>query len=267
MAFDALRSTLRRDQVPTTPVDGLGQPAFVAADPTVAVATDTAVHGCPTCGRTIPRGAGRCDGCGQRLVLDVPLGRASTFAGSGLLAGILVTLLLVNLFAPPASPVASDDAGTSAGSGQGGTAGTLVVPAGAAAALRGTTAINGRLVAQATPLAKAVAAKSFATGDVVKVLRQMSIDTRAGAGMVKAFATWPEAAGQQAALAAFYDDLTGEIDSGLSSSVRSTAAYKKAAKAILTTLGEIAALDANSRVLASQAGLDLVPVAIPEAAR
>ena len=267
MALDALRSTLRHDQAPAAPVAEPGQPAFIAADPTVAIGTDAAVHGCPTCGRAIPRGAGRCDGCGQRLVLDVPLARASTLVGSGLVAGILATLLVVNLFAPPAAPAAADDRGSGPGSGETGTAGALVVPAGAAAALRGTTAINGRLVAQATPLAKAIAAKRFTTGDVVKVLRQMSIDARAGAGMVKAFATWPEAVGQQAALAAFYDELTGKIETGLSASVRSSAAYKNAAKAVLASLREIPALDADGRVLASQFGLDLVQVAIPEAAR
>ena len=61
----------------------------------------------------------------------------------------------------------------------------------------------------------------------------MAIDARAGVGMLGSLAAWPEAAGQQAALQAFYADLQRQIDGGLNASVRSTGAYKKAAKAIL----------------------------------
>ena len=80
-------------------------------------------------------------------------------------------------------------------------------------ALRGTTALNGRLADEATALRKALDAKKFRTGDVQKVLRRMAIDARAGVGMLGSLATWPEAAGQQAALQVFYADLQRQIDS------------------------------------------------------
>jgi len=103
------------------------------------------------------------------------------------------------------------------------------------------------------------------TADVAKILRRMNIDTRAGAGMVKLFAAWPEAAGQHAALAAFYDRLGGQIDAGLANSVKSGNAYRKTAKAVLATLGQIPPLDADARTLAAQAGVELVPVTFPAA--
>ena len=87
------------------------------------------------------------------------------------------------------------------------------------------------------------------------------------AGWLGGLAAWPEAAGQRAALAAFYDHLQRQIDSGLNASVRSTGAYKKAAKAILSTLGTAPAIDTGARTLAAQTGVDLVPVTFPEALR
>ncbi len=69
------------------------------------------------------------------------------------------------------------------------------IPTGAVAALRGTTALNGRLADEATALRKALDAKKFKTGDVQKVLRRMAIDARAGVGMLTSLAAWPEAAG------------------------------------------------------------------------
>ncbi|HEU0243688.1 MAG TPA: zinc ribbon domain-containing protein [Candidatus Limnocylindrales bacterium] len=279
MAFDALRSTLRR--TPNTPdapalqaSAGLSTAAYgsaadqyspVFADPVAGGGTDTQAFNCPACGRTLTRGARRCEGCGQRLILDVPMRRAAALSSGGAVAGIVVTLLLVNLFAPPAPPAAAVDTG--AGSDTGLTPAVVDIPSGAMAAIRGTTAINGRLAAEAVPLAKALDGKSFDTTEVIKVLRRMAIDTRAGAGMLKAMAVWPEAAGQQAALQAFYDDLARRIDSGLAASMNSTGAYRKTAKGILTSLKDVPGLDADARALAAQGGLQLPAVTIPDELR
>ena len=143
-------------------------------------------------------------------------------SASGAAGGILVTLLLVNVFAPARPATAAPAEAAAGGTGGTGTAATLDIPTAAAAALRGTTAINARLAAEAEPLAAALDAKRLNTSAVQKVLRRMSIDTRAGAGMVKTFTGWPEAAGQQAALAAFYEELGGQIDKGLGASLKST---------------------------------------------
>jgi hypothetical protein len=175
-------------------------------------------------------------------------------------------VLLLNLFASPKpAPAAGLDAANAAGGGA--VAVAAEIPTGAVAALRGTTALNGRLADEATALRKALDAKKFKTGEVQKVLRRMAIDARAGVGMLSSFAAWPEAAGQQAALQAFYADLQRQIDAGLSASIRSTGAYKKAAKAVLSTLGTAPAIDTDARTLAAQAGVELVPITFPKAIR
>jgi hypothetical protein len=264
MAFSALRSTFRRGgDAPPALADG--SPVEFApgiADATADGGIDAVAFGCPSCGRTLARGSAKCDGCGQRLLLDVPLNRAVTLAGAGTAGGILLTLLLVNLFAParPATAAPVDAAG---GTGGTGTAATLDIPTAAAAALRGTTAINARLAQEAEPLAAALDAKRLNTASVQKILRRMSIDTRAGAGMVGTLSGWPEAVGQQAALAAFYDTLGGQIDKGLGASLKSKDAYRKAAKSILATLGEIPEIDASARDLAIKGDLELIPVTFP----
>ena len=253
--------------IPTPSTYASDQYASVFADPVAGGGTDKAAFGCPACGRTLDRGAFRCEDCGAWLLLDMPLKRAATLIGGGLVAGVLVTTLLVNAFAPPrTAPVAGLD-GTNAGTGAGAVAAAIEVPPGAVAALRGTTAINGRLAAEATALHKALDAKKLRTGDVQKILRRMAIDARAGTGMLASLAAWPEAAGQQAALDGFYAALQRQIEGGLNASLRSSGAYKKAAKAVLATLATAPAIDTDARTLAGQAGIDLVPVTFPDALR
>jgi hypothetical protein len=243
------------------------QYSSVFADPIAGGGTDKAAFGCPTCGRTLDRGTFRCEGCRTWLLLDLPLRRAGTLVGSGLVAGVVVTTILVNLFAPAkVAPDAGLD-GASGGTGSGAGVAAIDIPSGATAALRGTTAITARLAAEATPLTKALKAKKFRAGDVQKVLRRMAIDARAGVGMLAALAPWPEAVGQQAALDAFYADLQRQIEAGLSASVRSSGAYKKAAKAILATLESAPALDAAARALGVQAGIQLTPANFPDSLR
>ena len=257
MALQALRSVFSRGDA-TADHGGAAAPA----DPTVSGGTDDAVFGCPTCGRTIPRGSGRCQGCGQRLVLDVQVNRASMLVGAGLLTGLLVGGSLVGLTVPrQAGP-----AGTAAAASQ--APGPTSIPAAVAstslAALRGTTTLNGRLAAQAEPLSRALAAKKLAVPDVVAVLRPMTADTRAAAAMVPSLGAWDKAAEQQAALGSFYEALTAELDTGLAASVKSAGAYKKTAQRVMALLARVPDLDAASRTLAAGMGADLPVVDFPD---
>jgi hypothetical protein len=241
----------------------------VYGDPVADDATDGLGYPCPTCARTIAHGTRRCEGCGERLLLDVPMRRAATLSGAGAVAGIVATLLVVNLFAPARVAVlgGSGVVPTPSGVASSGDAALVAIPASAAAALQGTTEINGRLASEAGPLAKALAAKSFKTGPVVKVLRRMAVNTRAGTGMLRPMGDWASAADQRAALASFYDTLDRQIQAGLSASVRSRTAYKKAAKQVLATLRNAPGLDAAARELVSGAGVQLPPVTFPVALR
>ena len=256
MALQALRSVLSRGGAPVTDAGGSTAPA----DPMVSGGTDTAVFGCPACGRRIDRGSRRCEGCGQRLLLDVPARKASMLVGAGLLAGLVVGGGLVGLTAPrQAAPAAVAVASQPAG--------PTPIPAAVAskslAALRGTTTLNGRLAAQAEPLSRALAAKKLAVTDVVKVLRRMSTDTRAAAAMVPSLGTWIEADAQRVALEEFYGSLTAELDAGLAASVKSAKAYRKSAERVMALLTQLPQLDAASRTLAVSMGGELPVVEFP----
>ena len=143
----------------------------------------------------------------------------------------------------------------------------MPVSANAAAALRGTTALNGRLASAAEPLSAALADTPFPVTDVVKVLRRMSSDTRAATAMVGSLGDWPAASSHQAQLGAFYDQLTGEINAGLGASVTSADSYRASTREILATLRSIVSLDATARDLAAQSGITLPPIVIPAALR
>lgn len=258
MALQALRSVFNRGGETHAPTDGSAAPA----DPMVSGGTDAAVFGCPACGRTIARGSTRCGGCGQRLVLDVPVRKASMLVGAGLFAGLVVGGVLVGLMTPrQASPAAATAA---ASLPPGPTPIPAAVVSKSLAALRGTTTLNGRLAAEAQPLSRALAAKKLPVADVVTVLRHMSADTRAAAAMVPSLGSWADAAEQQAALTAFYDSLTSELDTGLAASVKSANAYRKTAQRVMVLLARIPELDAASRTLAAGMGAELPAVDFPD---
>lgn len=276
MALQGLRSAFNRgtsDPARPTAAMPTGYPiptryppstAYPAAAGHATQAGRADAFGCPSCGRAIQRGTSRCPGCGQRLLLDVPARKASMLVGSGALAGFIVGGLLLGVVLPRVTA-----GGTPAGLGPAASAaaGAVVVPANAAAALRGTTILNGRLAAQAEPLAAALAAETFPVTDVVKTLRQMSSDTRAASAMVKSLATWTDASTQQASLASFYDELSSEIKAALDASVSSKGTYKETTRAVLGTLGRVVSLDASARTLAGGTDIQLPAVTIPAVLR
>jgi hypothetical protein len=258
MALQSLRSAIGRFGDPATVTAEAGAPA----DPMTAGGTDTEVHGCPGCGRTIPKGSRRCDGCGMRLLRDVPARTASMFLGVGLVAGFVAGAALIAVTAPRQPDPA--DAAAVGTRPAGPTAVPLDVASSGLAALRGTTTLNGRLAAEAGPLVRALETKRLDVGEVVAILRRMSADTRAASAMVGALDVWSEAAQQQAALSSFYATLSAEINAALSASVESEQAYRASAKRVLGILGQVPALDAASRDLAAEIDAELPLVIIPD---
>ena len=235
-------------------------PTSAAGGPAARAAWQVA-H-CPGCGEPITKEARRCAACGRQFMVGVPTGTASLLVGAGMLVGLVFGGLLVGIALP------RDAATAGVGPAASNAAPTFVpVSANAAAALRGTTALNGRLASEAEPLSEALAETSFPVQDVVKVLRRMSSDARAATAMVGSLGDWPWAISHQTQLQAFYDQLTGEINAGLGASVTSAAAYRESTRAILATLRSIVDLDATSRELAAQSGITLPQIAIPAALR
>jgi hypothetical protein len=216
--------------------------------------------GCPSCGSTIAKGSRRCQSCGRRMLFDVPVRKATALVGSGLVIGLVAGGLVVGL----ALPRDAASAGTGAG---GDTAAATLIPVSgnAAAALRGTVTLNGRLAAEAEPLSAALTETTFNTQDVVKILRRMSSDMRAASAMVPSLGAWPEAADHETALSNFYGTLTDQINGALSASVTSEGSYRAATTQILATLRQIPALDAGARRLADGTTVQLPAVEIPAA--
>lgn len=195
---------------------------------------------------------------GPRMVLGVAAGKAAQLIGAGAVAGFIVGAVLVGVALPRQPAVAgSPGAGTAS-------VAPFVVPGDAAAALRGTTTLNGRLAGEADALSTALAAKAFPVNDVVRVMRRMTINVRAASAMVSSLGDWPDAAAQQAALSAFYDELTTEIDDALAQSVTNAGAYQAATQRIMTTLAKVRDLDTEARALAAGADITLPDVTIPD---
>jgi hypothetical protein len=84
---------------------------------------------------------------------------------------------------------------------------------------------------------------------------------------VPSLGEWSAAPAHQAALTAFYDELTTEIDGGLAASVSNDASYKATTTSILATLRKVAVLDAEARALAAGTTIVLPEITIPDALR
>jgi predicted nucleic acid-binding Zn ribbon protein len=242
------------------------------------IETEAGAMRCPFCGTPIEEGARRCEACGLVLAAARPPGRASLVIRAGMLTVLVISVGIIGgvvigravvALTPPHQAAAVPNAPTPEASSVPASAGATPpsIPAQAIAALQGTTVLNGRLVAEADPLATALSLKTFSTSDVIVVLRRMRVDIRAGTAMVTSLGVWPGAREHQAALAAFYDSLDAEINAGLAASAQSSAVYKATTQRVLTLLRQVAPLDDAARSLASDAGINLPPIVIPAAVR
>jgi hypothetical protein len=235
---------------------------------------------CPTCDRPLPLRARRCPGCGTRLVLGVPLAKASLLATTGLAIGIAVggvigfgvgigrnvqaasapVVAALPSTAPAAGPAASHATTASV-------APPSVAPSFSAdpvgqmppisrSALLQAVAVNSRLRSGEASLRTALAARSFDPSAVAEILRSMSADTVFGQQLAGRLAAWPGASALAEDLDTLYGSVHDTATEALVSSVRDAAAYRTAATAMLKALAPLPALDADAAALAGQIGLD-----------
>jgi len=252
--------------------DGTGEPALAIGD------DDADIFGCPTCDRPLVRGSGRCPGCGTRLLLDVPARKASVFVVGGLAAGLMLGVGIAGAAwatrpaaasNPAALPVATTAAGQP-GAGTGATAGpatsavpvAVMAPAAAAAALRGTADVNGRLATVAAGLDEAVTSRASAS-EIAKLLRRVNLETRSATGMLPSLDGWADALAYRAALTGFYAELSVVVGQALDTSVSNDGAYRSAAAGVIEVLGAIPGLDAQARELAAGGGVTIPPIDLP----
>ena len=130
-------------------------------------ASDSQIIGCPVCSRPIAANAGRCPGCGTRLMIGVPYRRAGIFIGVGAAMGILlggttigVAMSVTRSSALPGSsaiPTASGGPGT----GPRASGHPADAPLAALAALRQAVAIDARLATGVDALKASLATQPF----------------------------------------------------------------------------------------------------------
>lgn len=256
MTIDALRG----------PVD---RPRDPSPEPVAIGAHGQNIFLCPTCTRPLAVGVSRCAGCGTRLVAGVPLLRVGGFVGLGLVAGMVVGGGLVAgvsaITGPTDIPLAQPPiAGVPSAAPVTSVAPPPVVeppvPPSALSALRQSTIVNQRLLADADLLARALASSDPSAAEIAPLLRGLASNAAFGDRLVPAVASWDEGVTVSQALAAFYDSIARVADGGLAASLTNERAYIDAGRKMLLVLDGLTDLDAASRGLAASADTELPPL-------
>ena len=233
---------------------------------------DANIFNCPRCARPLAVGNSRCAGCGLRMVAGVPLTRVLGFVAAGLVLGLLVggglvaaMLVITRPVATPATqvPIAVVPSAVPVAT----LAPTPVppvvdpgIPAVAVSALRQSTTLNQRLLADADRLSVALAADRPSGAEIAPLLRTLASTALFGDRLAPSIAEWPDGAALSQGLATFYAEVGRVADEGLTASVKNNGAYVDAGKRMLVLLGQLTDLDAASRSLASSADLELPPL-------
>ena len=265
MTIDALHGPVDRPREPASDGVAIGTP-------------DANIFLCPRCARPLAVGVSKCAGCGTRLVAGVPVLKVTGFVGLGLVVGLAIgggvvgALTLAGgattaaVVAPPVAVVPSAVAVpsnvpvTSALPQPSAMPVDPGVPTAALTALRRSTTVNQRLLTDAEGLAKALAARDPSPAEIAPLLRNLAATASFGDGIASTVGTWDDAADLSTALAAFYASIDRIAQDALAASITNDRAYQDAGARMLAVLDRLARLDAETRALATSAGLDLPPL-------
>jgi len=281
MTVNAARRTRRRAAAPTA------EPLIGAPNDTLAIGEfEQTVFDCPKCARPLAMGARRCPGCGTRLLIGVPLSKASLFVIAGLAVGLLIggpggiawglsratsaapaPVAVIPSTAPITGSTGGPGSGTAAsaaplpsalpGPGGGGSTGTTAMPTSIQAALGQATTMNGRFAVDATALASALASRTFDASGVAQTLRSMSADSLYAEQVATRVSGWSDSAAIGADLATLYSGIHDIAEQTLVASVRNESAYREAARDMLTLLAAARTLDQQIADLATANGVTL----------
>jgi hypothetical protein len=275
MAVNAARRPSRRPAASTP--QATGGPVETLAIGEI----DQTVFDCPNCARPLALGAHRCPGCGTRLAMGVPLSKASVFVVVGLMVGFLAgggAGLLVGLsrpatvaqstpvgVAPSVAPVASSISGST---------GTIPFPSAVAvpsaaptsgtgmptsiqAALLQASTMNGRFATDGSGLAGILAAHPFDASAVAQTLRSISADSLYASQVAQRLSVWPDTQTIGGDLGTSYERIHEVAEDALVASVRNDAAYRAAARDMLTELAALRALEKQVAEIATANGVAL----------
>jgi hypothetical protein len=228
---------------------------------------DAQIFLCPECSRPLSVGSSRCARCGTRLVAGVPLKKVSGFVGLGLMAGLLVgggigavTLLSGSVATPvPAPPPAAIASAVPASVAA---VPSVVpvdpgVPPAALSALRRSTIVNQRLLADTDLLTRAMAVDAPSAAEIAPLLRSLASTAAFGDRLATTVGTWDAGTTVSRDLAAFYAAVDRVADDGLAASIANERAYRDAGRRMLAVLDGLTDLDAASRGLAATVDVEL----------
>ena len=228
------------------------------------------VFDCPRCARPLAIGVRRCPGCRTRLVLGVPLSKASAFAAVGLAIGVTAGSAGGFVFATSRSASAPTPAAVGVTPGAAASAATAATPSTAASATASVVAssapssamsplvrsalaqainLDERLAASEVALREAIAAPRFSASDAAEILRSISADVVYGEQLADRISRSPDAAAVGADLATIYGSIHDAATDGLVASVRDAASYRATTKVMIVLLGRVADPDGRARRL------------------
>jgi hypothetical protein len=232
---------------------------------------DANIFLCPRCSRPLAVGVSRCAGCRTRLVAGVPLLKVSGFVALGLVAGLAVgggiVAAAMNGSQPAVVPVAQPPVAVVPSAAPAAPVVTAApppvaprVPPAALSALRQSTVVNQRLLADADLLATALGAAKPSAAEIAPLLRGLASTAAFGDRLAPAVAKWDDGDAVSVALGSFYASIASVADQGLSASLTNERAYVDAGRQMLALMDGLTDLDAASRGLASHAGVELPPL-------
>jgi hypothetical protein len=228
---------------------------------------DANIFNCPACARPLGNGVPRCPGCGTRLLAGVQLNRALGFIVGGITVGLLVgggAMAAVFSTRPAEQAVVEPPAVVTPTQVPVATVAPPAVdpsvPTSALSALRQSTVVNQRILADAERLTLALSGPTPSGRDIAPVLRSIKATAAFGNGIAKDVADWTDGATVSAGLSEFYGSIGTIAADGLTASLRSGAAYASSAERMLAAIASLPELDAASRTLAATADAELPPL-------
>ena len=233
---------------------------------------DANIFACPACNRPLGSGTSRCPSCNTLLIGGVKASRAAIFVGIGLFSGMIVSGALMGIASvagarPVAVPIVeAPPILTPTQAALPSVAAPVVdpgIPSGAISALRQSTRLNQRVVADAERLATALAASKPSSSAIAPILRSMATHASFGAKLAPTVGDWGRAAAVSEDLAGFYAAISATAQQGLSASLSSSPAYEAAAEEMLQVVAGLDDIDAASRALAVDGDFELPPLVAP----
>ena len=231
---------------------------------------DRNIFNCPVCSRPLATGVRRCPGCRTRLLIGVPMARASVFASFGLLVGLGMGAVLGatalggggKAGAPgPTAPVIgvlpSDAPSASIPPSPTVRPSVPAVPGTARAAMGQVGTLADRLAKAGDDLRFALDQPELDGVEVAETLRTMNSTAAFGVDVAHRLATWNAAERLADDLESFYEEIRRTARAGLSASVRNESAYRASATEMLVVLDKLAPLLDEARSLALTIDVDL----------